>query len=123
MALTLIASPSQFVKQGAILSPLLFCVYYDNLLLALRSKGVGCHVGGFFSARWPAQMILCSSPHASANVKLAHQMLLACDSYSAEFDLSFYAAKSKCLFFRYRNMRRRSSSLEVCAVYQGRQGY
>lgn len=37
---------SNGVKLGAILIPLLFCVYYDTLLLKLRSKGVGCLEGG-----------------------------------------------------------------------------
>ena len=36
------------VRQGAILSPSLFCVYLDNLLSQLREAGVGCHVGGLF---------------------------------------------------------------------------
>jgi len=30
------------VKQGGILSPVLFCVYIDELLLALRQTNVGC---------------------------------------------------------------------------------
>ena len=36
------------VRQGAILSPSLFCVYLDTLLFQLREAGVGCHLGGFF---------------------------------------------------------------------------
>ena len=36
------------VRQGAILSPSLFCVYLDTLLLKLRDAGVGCHIGGEF---------------------------------------------------------------------------
>jgi Reverse transcriptase (RNA-dependent DNA polymerase) len=79
------------------LSPLLFFIYYDNHLLSLRSKGVGCHVGGFFGAlAYADDTVLLAS---SANAML--QMLLACDSYAAEFNLSFNAAKSKCLFFSF----------------------
>ena len=36
------------VRQGAILSPSLFCVYLDTLLCLLRDAGVGCHIGGQF---------------------------------------------------------------------------
>ena len=36
------------VRQGAILSPSLFCVYLDTLLSQLRDAGLGCHVGGVF---------------------------------------------------------------------------
>ena len=33
------------VKQGGILSPILFYVYFDELLKRLNESGVGCHVG------------------------------------------------------------------------------
>ena len=33
------------VKQGGVLSPILFCVYMDELLYRLRLSGFGCHVG------------------------------------------------------------------------------
>ena len=33
------------VKQGGILSPILFCVYIDELLNRLLSSGIGCHMG------------------------------------------------------------------------------
>ena len=36
------------VRQGAILSPVLFCVYFDVLLNELSASGIGCHIGLFF---------------------------------------------------------------------------
>jgi hypothetical protein len=36
------------VRQGAILSPSLFCVYIDTLLNQLRDAGIGCHIRGIF---------------------------------------------------------------------------
>jgi len=33
------------VKQGSIVSPVLFCVYLDGLLLALSDAKVGCYIG------------------------------------------------------------------------------
>jgi len=30
------------VKQGGVLSPVLFCLYTDGLLVALSKAGVGC---------------------------------------------------------------------------------
>jgi hypothetical protein len=96
IAFTPTASVSNGVKHGAILSPLLFCVCYDNLHQALRWRGVGCHVGGlFFGALAHADNIVLLAPSANA----MRLMLSVCDSYSAEFNSSFNAAKSKCPFF------------------------
>ena len=36
------------VKQGAVLSPVLFCVYIDDLLLVLSKAGIGCYIGSNF---------------------------------------------------------------------------
>jgi hypothetical protein len=36
------------VKQGGVLSPVLFCVFTDNLILQLSGAGVGCYVGNLF---------------------------------------------------------------------------
>ena len=36
---------SNGVKQGGVLSPILFCIHMDNLLTALKDNGTGCHVG------------------------------------------------------------------------------
>ena len=37
------------VKQGDVLSPLLFAIYTDSLLIRLEKSGVGCHMGGHFT--------------------------------------------------------------------------
>ena len=36
---------SNGVKQGGVISPLLFSIYIDNLFLELRNCGLGCHIG------------------------------------------------------------------------------
>jgi len=33
------------VKQGAVLTPILYCAYVDDLLLILSKAGVGCFMG------------------------------------------------------------------------------
>ena len=48
------------VKQGGVLSPILFCIYMDELLIRLSKAGIGCHVGNsFFGALCHHHEILC----------------------------------------------------------------
>ena len=37
------------VRQGAVLSPLLFTLYIDMLIITLQDLRLGCHVGPIFS--------------------------------------------------------------------------
>jgi hypothetical protein len=36
------------VKQGAVLSLVLFCVYIDDSLILLNKSGFGCYIGGTY---------------------------------------------------------------------------
>ena len=40
---------SNGVRQGGVLSPVLFSVYLDGLLQKLAASGVGCHWGNLFA--------------------------------------------------------------------------
>ena len=37
------------VKQGAVLTPLLFAMYIDGLFYELKRVGVGCHINGEYA--------------------------------------------------------------------------
>ena len=41
-------STSNHVKQGGVLSPILFNVYLDELIKTLSEQGLGCHLHGQF---------------------------------------------------------------------------
>ena len=52
------------VKQGGVLSPVLFCLCIDGLLLALSKSGIGCFIGSnIVGALAFADMVLCFSLH------------------------------------------------------------
>ena len=36
------------VKQGGIISPILFCIYIDDLVSGLANLGVGCYIGNWY---------------------------------------------------------------------------
>ena len=56
---------SNGVRQGSVLSPLLFAVYTDGLLAKLNDCGVGCHWGSLFAGAFCYDIVLLA-PCASA---------------------------------------------------------
>lgn len=96
------------VKQGGVLSPVLFCVYINDLLFALSDTGVGCHIGQFFlGALAYADDIVLTAPTVAA----MRLLLKVCDNYATEYHISFNAEKSNCLVFRPKNCRHLSAPL------------
>ena len=90
-------SVSNGVRQGSVLSPVLFSVYLDELLEMLGNSGVGCHWGGsFVGALCYADDIVLLAPCASA---LRH-MLNICDSFATSHGLVFNANKTQLVCFR-----------------------
>ena len=90
------------VRQGAILSPFLFCIYLDSLLAELRDVGVGCYVGGkFIGALGYADDVTLLSPSRQG----LQIMLTVCEQWAKKHSMQFSTdpipskSKSKCLFF------------------------
>ena len=95
-------SVSNGVKQGAIVSPILFCMYLDTLLMELRKAGVGCFIGDWFVAALAyADDVILLAPTARA----MRTMLDICDSFAAEFNVKFNGNKSKCITFHTQKSR------------------
>ena len=85
------------VKQGGILSPVLFCIYFDGLIAELCKTNIGCFMGNMFIgilAYADDAVLLAPTPHAM------RVMLEVCDAYAEKFSVSFNASKSKCLIVR-----------------------
>ena len=74
------------VRQGAILSPSLFCVYMDSLFRLLRNVGVGCHIGGeFLGAFGYADDVLLLAPSRQA----LQIMLTICENFASYHSMMF----------------------------------
>jgi len=70
------------VKQGAVLSPFLCCVYVDNLVLILSKAAVGCFIGlHFVGALAYADDLVLLAPTASA----MRILLAICEDYAREY--------------------------------------
>jgi len=84
------------VKQGGALSPVLFCIYIDGLLERLARSQTGCTVGAVYvGALAYADDILVLAPTPSA----MRLLLQICDNYAKEYNITFNAGKSKCMYF------------------------
>lgn len=91
---------SNGVKQGGILSPILFCVYVDGLLNRLAETGVGCYIGfNFLGALAYADDFVLLAPTPSA----MRVLLNTCNQFANEYSITFNGSKSKCLYFAGRN--------------------
>ena len=84
------------VKQGGVLSPVLFTVYIESLLSKLKSLGVGCSINGIYSGALCYAddiTLICPSLHAM------NRMLRTCYEFGQEFDLMFNAKKTVAMYF------------------------
>ena len=90
------------VRQGAILSPSLFCVYLNTILEQLRYAGVSCHVGGdFLGAVGYADDVTLLTPTRQG----LQMMLNICEEFASSHSMHFSTdpnpskSKTKCKFF------------------------
>ena len=78
---------SNGVKQGGVLSPILFCIYIDNLLVSLKNNDIGCHVGSHFCGAFG---------YADDSLQ---NMLDCCSEFAYTYNVKFNPSKSKCITF------------------------
>ncbi len=84
------------VKQGAIISPILFCVYIDDLLNRLQNSNLGCYIGSLYAGSMAyADDLTLLAPTAEA----MRSMLKVSSDYATEYSISFNPNKTKCMLF------------------------
>ena len=80
------------VRQGGVLSPLLFAVYVDDLIGELKGSGLGCHIGSmYFGCIMYADDLVI----LAASLTMLQAMIDLCDSIAKnELNMSFNVKKS-----------------------------
>ena len=84
------------VRQGGVLSPLLFNIYLDVLLEKLKCTGVGCYAGTQYVgvvAYADDVTLLCPSR------KGLQQMLNICERFGIEYHITYNPTKTECILF------------------------
>ena len=79
------------VKQGSVLSAILFTIYIDRLLILLRNSEVGCKIDNCYTGAMSyADDITLSCP----SIRGLNRMLDICNKFAAEHYLIFNSKKS-----------------------------
>ena len=84
------------VRQGAILSAVLFTVYIDELLLRLQQQQLGCHIDGLYAGALAyADDVTLLCPTLDGLKK----MIVTLEQFGLEFKMRFNPTKTKCMKF------------------------
>ena len=73
------------VEHGGVLSPIVFCVYFAELLKRLESSGMGCYIGHhFYGCLGYADdfKLLCSI------INGLQSMINVCENFADEYDVT-----------------------------------
>ena len=93
-------SVSNGVKQGGVLSPILFGIYLDEMIYRIAKEKTGCFIGHIFAGCFGyADDATLLAPSKSALTKMSRIAL----SFSKEYNVRFNPIKVSFLFFSRNN--------------------
>ena len=85
---------SNGVKQGGVLSAILFTLYLDKLLIRLKNSNIGCSINGCYTGALScADDITLSCP----SIRGLNRMLEICNYFAAEHIITLYLTQKKSL--------------------------
>ena len=84
------------VRQGGVLSPDLYCLYVDDLILKIKDTQKGCYFACIFAAAlfYADDMAL-----LSPSIKGLTILLNMCEEYCQEWDICLNSKKSRLMYF------------------------
>ena len=90
------------VRQGAVSSPILFCIYINKLITKIKYHGIGCQINNVFLGIWIyADDIVLLAPSRQG----LQAMVTLCENFANEMKLTFSTnaiidkCKTKCIVF------------------------
>ena len=90
------------MRQGGVLSAVLFTLYIDIILNRLEDSGLGCYVAHeYFGALCSADDLALLAP----NFACLESKIRICESFGQEYDLLFNVKKTVCILFSGRSRR------------------
>ena len=102
------------VRQGGVLSPILFTLYIDDLLKELLQSNVGCYWENIFvGALAYADDLTLLAPSPSALRKL----LAVCEKSDSELRLEFNSDKTQCIRFSRERLEGHGIAFQFCGKY------
>ena len=101
---------SNGVRQGGVLSPILFTIYIDELLNDLRNLGVGCFCDSHFAGAFGYADVVLLAPIPAALT----MMLRCCEEFANKHSLRFNPTKTQLIRFSW------SPSSSCMAYYPAR---